>query len=705
MKVDLYAFLHGIPGVSTIFSAVHSVSLLITFMILSWGSRARAEFAVDLDNLEQVEDAILDHPRLLNLWLAETAAANRPLGPVQALRLTRLKLTQWDDAHPGMPSSKAIDDAIAIAEKLGLYSDYTDLLFLKIARDQAANFFPTDEAKEEAYRQMVARASLLPGTLWRARALVHLSSFLHERGRAAEALSTIQEAYQISKDLKGVPDIMILPVLLHLSTMLNATGQQDRAFVIFQDIQAICDRRHLRVASQRNLYSIGKHFGFEGPARDLDQAAAYTERSLVITKELGAPWELAIVHTSLINIERRRNQLHKALEHARIALDLFEKTKDSIWTAEVHIQWAEVLIARKDFSGALRHLDQASALFPANFKRDHAQILRLKSEGHRGLGQHERALTLFEQFHHLDRELAREREQDSYTRSKVTLGLQFEEEKNKVLAAEKALVDQKLKTAQLYTALGLMAFAFVIGLGFLAVRLHRENTKIIELQNYIHRGVLLRFLPPVIVEEIISGRSRLESEPKEELVTVIFADIVNFTRITEELGVTHTAHILNRFLHVMTEVIFAEGGTIDKFIGDAVMVLFGAPTHLKPEEQAQKAVRCAMSMLKAVDKLSEELFIEFGHRLAIRVGINQGRAIVGTFGGLRRSDYTAIGPAVNLASRIEAKAHPQEILVSESVAALLAPDRLHNRGLHTVKGYDQEVQLFAWSPEGLSKAV
>lgn len=145
----------------------------------------------------------------------------------------------------------------------------------------------------------------------------------------------------------------------------------------------------------------------------------------------------------------------------------------------------------------------------------------------------------------------------------------------------------------------------------------------------------------------------------------------------------------------VSEVIHEHGGTIDKFIGDAVMVIFGAPVPLTEQIQVEKAVGCAEAMLRAIESLNPSFKTDYGIEVHIRIGINQGPAIVGTFGSERRSDYTAIGPTVNLASRIEGAARPNEILVSSRAARYLPEDALESRGLFELKGIPEPVTLFA----------
>jgi class 3 adenylate cyclase len=165
----------------------------------------------------------------------------------------------------------------------------------------------------------------------------------------------------------------------------------------------------------------------------------------------------------------------------------------------------------------------------------------------------------------------------------------------------------------------------------------------------------------------------------------MFCDIVGFTALSGDLGRPQTVALLNDFMHIVTEVVYKHGGTIDKFIGDAAMVIFGAPTPLDAKIQAERAVACAQDFLHAMSRV---------HRFKLRIGIHQGMATVGIFGSERRSDFTAIGSTVNIASRIEGRAQPQEILMSEAVAQHLPEADVVDCGFYELRGIVHPVRVY-----------
>jgi class 3 adenylate cyclase/CheY-like chemotaxis protein len=224
--------------------------------------------------------------------------------------------------------------------------------------------------------------------------------------------------------------------------------------------------------------------------------------------------------------------------------------------------------------------------------------------------------------------------------------------------------------------------------------LKKRERKIEELNRYIAQNVLQRFLPPQLVRDIVEGRSTLDEQAKQMDVTVLFADLCNFTRATEQLSPQSIANILNTFFVQMSAIIFEHGGTVDKFIGDGIMIIFGAPTPMSVQDQVDRAHRCAKAMHVALAALNVEWQRAEHYTFHMRIGMHCGPAIVGSFGGPQRADYTAVGHTVNLASRVETMADADDIVMTEAVTAWLPEDAWEPIGSFKVKGLDLELPLF-----------
>ncbi|PZO44245.1 MAG: adenylate cyclase [Pseudanabaena frigida] len=224
--------------------------------------------------------------------------------------------------------------------------------------------------------------------------------------------------------------------------------------------------------------------------------------------------------------------------------------------------------------------------------------------------------------------------------------------------------------------------------------LKTNERRIEQLNLYLTESVLKRFLPPGLVAKAATGELSLDLRPEPRMITVLFTDIVGFTSLSNTLRSLRVAELLNQYLGAMTEAIFENGGTVDKFMGDGIMALFGAPEDCSPNEQVHRAVQAARHMQRSLAKLNEQWQAQGIPQVRFRCGIHQGTAVVGMFGSAERSDYTAIGPTVNIAARIQAAAEPDCILVSAAVADYLNESELRKREPLKLKGIDETVLTF-----------
>lgn len=203
---------------------------------------------------------------------------------------------------------------------------------------------------------------------------------------------------------------------------------------------------------------------------------------------------------------------------------------------------------------------------------------------------------------------------------------------------------------------------------------------------------LTRFLSPQVAEMVARDDAGLTTRRRE--LTVLFADVRGFTTFSETLEPEELIAMLNEHLGAMTEVVFAEGGTLDKYLGDGIMSFFGDP--ISQEDHAVRAVRCAIAMQHRLAELQRAWFADGRPKLAMGVGVNSGWVTVGLVGSASRSEYTVIGDNVNLASRLASAAGPGEVLLSDKTRRLLGGALpVETRGELSVKGKVQPVQVYA----------
>ena len=174
----------------------------------------------------------------------------------------------------------------------------------------------------------------------------------------------------------------------------------------------------------------------------------------------------------------------------------------------------------------------------------------------------------------------------------------------------------------------------------LRVEIEEAHRELQSLNQYVTESVLKRYLPPTLIEEILEGRLSMDKDAEARTITVMFTDLKGFTQTSEALGPERIAALLNQYLTEMNAIIFRHGGTIDKFIGDAIMVMFGACGGYSAEEQASRAVRCARWKCKNGCQPSLKWKELRCSRAGYEIGIHHGPAIV-NFGSQERTDYTS----------------------------------------------------------------
>ena len=228
-------------------------------------------------------------------------------------------------------------------------------------------------------------------------------------------------------------------------------------------------------------------------------------------------------------------------------------------------------------------------------------------------------------------------------------------------------------------------------IGFLAERKQRQELKL----------AFSRYVAPQVMDVIIDHPERLVLGGERREITIMFTDLAGFTALSEQLSPEQVAQLLIRHLTAMTEIILRYGGTVDKFIGDAIMAFWGAP--IADPQQGEHACRAAQEMLEAMRAIREELSARGLPALVMRVGMHSGEAVVGNMGSESRFDYTAVGDNVNLASRLEGvnKLYGTELLLSGATARR-AGEAVHLRRVDKVRvqGKLQAVEIFTLAPAG-----
>ncbi|MEM8639229.1 MAG: adenylate/guanylate cyclase domain-containing protein [Cyanobacteria bacterium P01_G01_bin.54] len=207
------------------------------------------------------------------------------------------------------------------------------------------------------------------------------------------------------------------------------------------------------------------------------------------------------------------------------------------------------------------------------------------------------------------------------------------------------------------------------------------------------RHQLERYHSPAVVQQLINAGELAGGriEPREADISVIFADLVGFSSMSERMTPQQIAQLLDRFFEEMLQFVFHAGGTLDKFIGDCIMAFFGAPEP--QQDHADRAVYAALSMLKHLDTLNAAN--AFAEPLQIRVAISSGKAVVGDVGSSQRVDYTVLGEPVNVAARLEDICAAGECMISAATYERLSqPQPFMLMGQRSLKGFERPLDVY-----------
>jgi adenylate cyclase len=270
-----------------------------------------------------------------------------------------------------------------------------------------------------------------------------------------------------------------------------------------------------------------------------------------------------------------------------------------------------------------------------------------------------------------------------------------------------AVVRWPLATAGLVIGIGAILFAAAHA-AFLWARLwipvtspllalglsYSASTVASVIREQRQRRRLSRYFSPAVVTEIVrDDEDRLASRRRE--VTVFFSDIRGFTALSEKMEPERIVRFLREYLTVMTEVVFRHGGTVDKYVGDAIMALYNVP--FDQPDHAARAVRTALEFQARLREVTARYDEPLLSRLECGVGIHTGEAVVGTIGSEQRLEYTAIGDTINIGARLEGltKEYGAHVIISESTYRAVRDEfAVHALGVVPIRGRDVPVRIF-----------
>lgn len=238
--------------------------------------------------------------------------------------------------------------------------------------------------------------------------------------------------------------------------------------------------------------------------------------------------------------------------------------------------------------------------------------------------------------------------------------------------------------------IGFFLFCSVLSILIVAAR-RMQDTRL----KAAHK-LISRYVPSQLADQILVSGHNTENRTQRRNLTIFFSDVEGFTNASDELDPEQLAALLNEYLSEMAVIADQHGATLNQFVGDGIMIFFGAPTATNDEDHALRAVRMSLQMQKRMAELQQAWFKRgFQRPFRIRIGINTGYCSVGDFGSQGRAVYSAIGLQTNLAARIQAQCQPGRILISHSTWAQVHEEiPCEDRGEMQVKGIHYPVKVY-----------
>jgi class 3 adenylate cyclase/tetratricopeptide (TPR) repeat protein len=655
--------------------------------------------------------AAMDNPVALRSWAQERMETLKPESEARLWSLAVaafFRKAQSEDFTPHQRErlEKALDLAAQHAlPPLALFDLKDAAYHFKLLDTHGQDgVLPPDQNLQRLRHQVNLAENLkLPGR--KAQASLDWGYALLDSGRESEAVKKIHEALRELNKAQGVQDLEIIKAKGIYADALVNLQSREKSRTIYRELEQFCQQKNLRMFCLAVHHAQAYLWMQERTEEAHEKAFAILQRSLGIAEELQDEHSIASIHNYLIRVCGAMGRYQEAEVYGTKAIEMFRKAKNKVWLGDTQRKLSVIYLHLKEPAKALDILNEARENFPADFAMDLAEISYQKAQAYQALRQHKDAYEALASYAAFLKQNAQQSQSADIAQNLTQINLELEEEYSRSLTEAERLqtieteLEQAIRRRQDETLLLINMIWFVSGglvlsgvLGLLWI--HQQNRRILRLNRHLRENILQRFLPPLVAEKVASGQAVLDEIPHEQNVTVLFGRLVGLEHAIEELGPRVTARLLESLMQAVTDVSLIHQGCLDKLHRGSFLILFGAPMASSQDEQVINAMAFAEAILERFAQIREDWPQVAGWQPGLAIGIHQGPALVGVFGGKRRADYTAIGQTVNLAARIEAEAQSGQILVSEAVARFLMPDRCHSLGGLRLKGFTQPQTLF-----------
>ncbi|WP_141734275.1 adenylate/guanylate cyclase domain-containing protein [Oligoflexus tunisiensis] len=694
---------------------MNGIKILFVLLTAFGCARPLFAYAYDLRKPETIEFAQFDAPHQLAHWLQNELPGVDRHSRFQEWITGFVALLRTDLNEETAPDPEDVTFAEHEALKRGYHREY---LFVK--RYRLMQGFQKDpgnmQARRKAYEDLIAEARRLKRKGFELLILTELAWLLVDTGNVLEGFGLLRDIPKTRPENLNIGYYDWLEILHNSVVTLQNKSGEGQLLSIYRDILRELEKtrpRYFLAATKANISLLVTRM--EQRPMDLEPEVLLVD-AISMAQEVDEEATLATALSVLGVYYQKQGRLQDSLIQFNKALVLFKKLDARVWIGDTYKKSARSHVLLQQHQRALELLAKAQEIFKQDYKQDQLEILDLQQEAHAALQQHREAWLKLEQHLQLYKDTLAANESSELSSRLIDNQIDLEQARSLALETEaearrrKAIAEAELQTITtsrqrsldqlIIGVLGLLALIIVLAL---AGRMLHHKTH--DVHVHIRENLLQRFVPPALAHAIAAGEKPIEQDPQWHDITVVFARIPHFEELVQNLGPQRLAEVLSAFLEGMSEVIFAHGGTIDKFNRGTLMILFGAPLPMDDESQVRAATRCAEAMLLRLDELQHSWSLPAGVDLQLAIGIHHGPALVGFFGGVERTDYTAIGATVNMASRIEGLAAPGDIVVSEIIALILKDEEYRLMGHFLLKGIELHQSLYIWIRHGEQEAV
>jgi len=564
--------------------------------------------------------------------------------------------------------------------------------------------------------------------------LLAQASYAYEGEKIDGIRSSLNRAYDLSL---GIGDVDSQAIILSEQGNLDRLELNYQAALVhfLQAYELIKSRpatdAYSRVANQLAIFYL------EGLTVRYDEGIRILEELVQIAENSPKPrrQDLQIFISNLGSAYSKKGRYDKARQSFEKAIKLAYEIED--WTGLAYCQGyiAVVLSKEEKWTEALPYFKSAQQYF---IKTKNRQMIAagtrrlmnlylelgnqqaaaetwkiIQSEGEKNLPLHQRvdhmrlkgrlaavekrwkdAYEAFEQMNRLESKLNVQKNAESARYYTALFNLEHKSQENRRMEQKGRVqvmqLENKRKQGEVlsWILISFSVIATIFAVDFFRVRKRRRKIQI--LKENVQKTLLQRSLPTQTVEAVLRGRERLDEEPGRKIVSLLHCELCDFNRVVELLGPLRIGRILNVYLGEMMEIIGSEGGMIEKFINGSLLVVFGVPSSLDPQQQAQAAARCARRMQDKLQELNRNWQRTDGWVFAMRIGMHQGESLVGRLGAESRKEYTAVGPAVDMTQEICGRGAPGDTLVTSGLARHLDSENLHSVS-RLRSGHDGEI--------------